>query len=135
MKERVATNALLIISAPMIPRVWRAILRVTVAPEKERITASNVQRSPSKIEAHSYNYERYEGRINLRICSLVFIKGHIRTILSGNTCINLHRDLPSPSRLQLYLIGIHVVCLLLMTYASYIYKGNIKSSQDSHPRT
>lgn len=51
-------------------------------------------------------------------------KGHIRTILSGNTCINLHRDLPSPSRLQLYLIGIHVVCLLLMTYASYIYKGS-----------
>jgi len=51
-------------------------------------------------------------------------KGHIRTILSGNTCINLHRDLPPPSRLQLYLIGIHVVCLLLLTYASYIYKGS-----------
>lgn len=51
-------------------------------------------------------------------------KGHIRTILSGNTCINLHRDLPPPSRLQLYLIGIHVICLLLLTYASYIYKGS-----------
>lgn len=51
-------------------------------------------------------------------------KGHIRTILSGNTCINLHRDLPSPTRLQLYLIGVHVVCLLLLTYASYIYKGS-----------
>jgi len=51
-------------------------------------------------------------------------KGHIRTILSGNLCINLHKDLPSPSRLQLYLIGIHVVCLFLLTYASYIYKGS-----------
>jgi len=50
-------------------------------------------------------------------------KGHIRTILSGNTCINMHKDLPSPTRLQIYLIGIHVVCLLLLTYASYIYKG------------
>ena len=50
-------------------------------------------------------------------------QGHIRTILSGNTCINLHKDMPSPTRLQLYLIGIHVVSLFLLTYASYIYKG------------
>ena len=49
-KELDATNAQLIITAPTIPRVWRVILRVTVAPEKERIIASTVQRSISKIE-------------------------------------------------------------------------------------